>query len=114
MTAVRLFAAVVLALLNAYAQDTRTVTEPVIPPSCTVLAAQLSAPLKDADEKKPDTRRIQDALDHCPAGRAVELKAGAFLAGPFQLRAGVTLLMDRDAVLFASRNPRDYDVEPGS
>ena len=107
-----------VALFSAHAQDTRTVTEPVIPPSCTVLAAQLPAKLAQADENKPDTRRIQEALDHCPAGQSVELKASgaarAFLAGPLQLRAGVTLLVDANTILFASRNPRDYDISPGS
>ena len=107
-----------VALFSAHAQDTRTVTEPVIPPSCTVLAAQLPAKLAEADENKPDTRRIQEALDHCPAGQSVELKASgaarAFLAGPLQLRAGVTLLVDANTILFASRNPRDYDISPGS
>ena len=102
----------------ARAQDTRTVTEPVIPPACTVLPARLPARLAKADESRPDTQRIQQALDQCPAGHAVELKADAasraFLAGPLQLRAGVTLLVDGGATLFASRNPRDYDITPGS
>jgi polygalacturonase len=102
----------------AHAQDTRAVTEPAIPPSCAVLEAKLPARLSPADENQPDTARIQDALDHCAAGHAVELKAAgdgqAFLAGPLQLRAGVTLLVDGGAILFASRNPRDYDVSPGS
>jgi polygalacturonase len=83
-----------------------------------VLLAQLPARLAEGDESKADTRRIQEALDHCPAGQAVELKAHgsahAFLAGPLQLRAGVTLRVDADTILFASRNPRDYDISPGS
>ena len=106
-----------LALLGvsaAHAQDTRTVTEPVIPPACVVLKAQSTA----ADDAHPDTTRIQSALDHCTLGHAVELKpeaaAAAFLTGPIQLRAGVTLLIDAKATLYASRNPRDYDVTPGS
>jgi len=106
------------ALAPVAAQDTRTVTEPVIPPSCTVLAAKLPAQLSAADETRPDTARIQEALDRCGAGHAVELKAAgqapAFLSGPLQLRAGVTLLVDEGAILYASRNPRDYDVSPGS
>ena len=110
--------ALALTLLSARAQDTRIVTEPAIPPSCAVLAAKLPARLTEADENKPDTARIQEALDRCGAGHAVELKAAgeahAFLAGPLQLRAGVTLLLDGGAILFASRNPRDYDVSPGS
>jgi hypothetical protein len=70
------------------AQDTRNVTEPRFPPACVVLAARLSAEkgvLSDAAEKSPDTARIQDAIDHCQPGKAVELKpSGAsniFLAG---------------------------------
>ena len=109
---------VLAALACGRAQDTRTVVEPVIPPSCTLLTAQLPAVLSNADENKPDTRRVQDALDHCAAGQAVELKdagsARAFLAGPLQLRAGVSLRIDANTVLYASRNPRDYDVSPGS
>jgi polygalacturonase len=111
----------VSASLPVWAQDTRTVTEPVMPHSCSVLSAQLQAAGKtvsEADEEKPDTARLQTALDGCAAGQAVELKAdgvlNAFLSGPVQLRAGVTLLIDRGVTLFASRNPRDYDLTPGS
>src|SRR5712671_4217034 len=103
------------------AQDTRNVVEPKIPQSCVVLTASLSrqgATLAAADETKLDTARIQAAIDDCPAGRAVELKSGggheAFLSGPLQLRNGVTLLVDAGAVLFGSRNPRDYDARPGA
>jgi len=98
----------VLALLLV--QDTRQVAEPVIPKSCAVLAAQSSS----IDEDKPDTKRIQDAFDQCPTGQAVELKGPVFLAGPLQLRAGVTLVVDRGMMLYGSRNPRDYDLTPGS
>ncbi len=108
------------ALLPASAQDTRTVTEPVIPPSCAALDAQLTshgATLPDADERRLDTVRIQQAIDACAAGKAVELKAAAghnaFLSGPLELRRGVTLLVDAGAILLASRNPRDYDIQPG-
>lgn len=105
----------VLLAACAFAQDTRHVTEPVIPPSCATLTAKLAAPLSEADESKLDTARIQDAIDHCAAGRAVELKAegsnAAFLSAPLQLRSGVTLLIDRGATLFASRNPHDYDID---
>jgi polygalacturonase len=97
-------------LLLLLVQDTRQVTEPVIPKSCTVLKSQLGA----IDDDKPDTARIQEALDKCPSGQAVELTGNVFLAGPLQLRAGVTLLVDADATLYGSRNPRDYDLTPGS
>jgi polygalacturonase len=108
------------ALFHAYGQDTRHVTEPRIPSSCTVLTARLpshGSTLADSDESKPDTSRIQQAMDRCKTGQAVELKAGggldAFLSGPLQLRRGVTLLVDKGVILFGSRNPRDYDVVPG-
>jgi polygalacturonase len=104
-----------------HAQDTRHVVEPRFPESCTVLSAQLAAPagvLPDAAERMPDTARIQAAIDSCAAGKAVELnRSGAnniFLAGPLHLKSGVTLLVDRGVALFASRNPRDYDLTPGS
>lgn len=99
------------------AQDTRTVVEPTIPPSCTVLTARLTSPLKSSDESSLDTARIQEALDHCTAGHAVELKNdgafNAFLSGPIELRQGVTLLVDAHTTLYGSRNPRDYDISPG-
>jgi len=102
------------------AQDRRTVVEPHIPAVCTKLEAKLSAPrgvLSDADERRMDTDRIQKAIDHCQAGKAVELHgSGArnvFLAAPFRLQPGVTLLIDANTVLYASRNPRDYDISPG-
>ena len=112
-------AALVPALLGA--QDRRTVTEPAIPPACTTLTAALVArdsTLDPADEARGDTRRIQQALDGCAPGRAVVLAAsgakGAFLTGPLELRAGVTLVVDRGTVLYGSRDPRDYDRTPGS
>jgi polygalacturonase len=103
------------------AQDTRHVSEPKIPPSCTVLPALLDSQgwsLAESDESKPDTDRIQLAIDHCKSGQAVELKGAnghnAFLTGPLSLRQGVTLLVDKQVILFASRNPRDYDLEQGA
>ena len=118
----RLLLACALVLSAAHAQDTRTVTEPAIPPSCFVLSAKLSAvdskTLPEADEDKLDTDRIQKAIDACPHGQAVELKADAshdaFLSGPLDLRAGVTLLVDAKTTLFGSRDPRVYAVSPGS
>src|SRR5437870_6321307 len=108
--------------VQGYAQDTRNVTEPTIPPLCVELTAQLAADggnvLAEADESKSDTKRIQEGLDRCLAGQAVKLAANgamnAFLSGPLQLRSGVTLLVDAGAILFGSRNPRDYDVSPGT
>ena len=106
--------------LNARAQDTRTVVEPRIPPTCATLTAQLAVPLgaiAAADEEKLDTARIQTALDRCAAGHAVALAADgdrrAFLAGPLELPQGVTLLVNAGATLYGSRNPRLYDVVAG-
>jgi polygalacturonase len=107
----------------APAQDLRKVTEPTFPPACRLLRARLTATaggrtLAWRDESKPDTVRIQNALDHCAPGRAVELVANggrnAFLTGPLDLRPGITLRIGKGAILFGSRNPRDYDLTPGS
>lgn len=111
-----------LAATGANAQDRRTVTEPVIPTACITLSAALNlvgdSTVAEADERSLDTDRIQAALDHCDAGKAVTLTAGAgdrraFLIGPIRLRAGVTLVVGARAVLLASRDPRLYDIEVG-
>ena len=101
----------------AMAQDTRVVSEPVIPPSCVQLPAMLQSvenKLDQADEQKLDTARIQAALDACKPGQAVELKEqsgrNAFLTGPLELRSGVTLLIDEGVTLFGSRDPKVYEI----
>jgi polygalacturonase len=112
---------------GAGAQDTRTVTEPKIPAACVKLEAKIvpvGDALKEADEANEDTARIQEAIDgfatKCKPGTAVELTPGAkganaFLSGPFELKEGVTLLVDKGVTLFASRDPKDYDVNgPGT
>ncbi|HLJ46097.1 MAG TPA: glycosyl hydrolase family 28 protein [Bryobacteraceae bacterium] len=111
----------IFAISIAHAQDTRTVTEPHFPPACATLDAHLAAKgatLPDADERKLDTQRIQEALDHCTSGKAVVLKAegshNAFLSGPLDLRRGVTLLIDKGAILLGSRDPKEYERRPGS
>ena len=103
------------------AQDTRHVTQPVVPPVCATLHAQLAAvgnTLAPADESRLDTARIQQAIDHCAKGHGVLLNTrgadDAFLSGPLQLRAGVTLIVGKGVTLFASRNPALYAVSPGS
>lgn len=113
-------ASVLFACCFAEAQDTRVVTEPTVPPLCSTLSAHLSShngTLAGQDEEKTDTLRMQEAIDSCTAGKAVRLaKEGdkdAFLAGPLELRHGVTLFVDRGVTLFASRDPRLYDVYPG-
>ena len=102
--------------LAVEAQDTRVVTEPKIPPACVELKASLHATkvkIAESDEIKLDTSRIQAALDGCKPGQAVALKAAgannAFLTGPIELRAGVTLLVDKGVTLFGSRDPAMYE-----
>jgi polygalacturonase len=105
----------------AFAQDTRHVTEPSLPPACATLEAKIGRmglSIYPDDEHKLDTARIQAALDQCTPGHAVVLKRAsertdAFLSGPLQLRRGVVLVVDRGTYLYASRNPRDYDTRPG-
>ena len=103
------------------AQDTRHVVEPRIPHSCVVLQARLAAPngvLPADSERDTDTARIQQAMDQCPAGKAVELRSNGskqiFLSGPLVLRSGVTLLIDANTSLATSADPRLYDITPGS
>ncbi|MBS2021564.1 MAG: Ig-like domain repeat protein [Deltaproteobacteria bacterium] len=100
---------------GAWAQDRRTVTEPVIPPSCAVLTAQLGiSGGEPTSETAFDTARLQSALTACPAGQAVELvRSGnnvAFLIQPIDIPSGVTLLVDAGVTVFASRNPADYQA----
>jgi len=104
-------------------QDTRMVSEPVIPPSCVVLRSHIRAlggedAISAADERNPDSDRIQSAIDACAAGHAVELAADgdrrAFLIGPIRLKDGVALLLDPSVTVYASRWRADYDIEPGS
>src|SRR5580698_576813 len=101
----------------AKAQDQRSVLEPVIPAVCTTLTAELASgttPGSISSETQLDSTRIQTALNACPAGQAVELALGgtndAFLTGPLTIPTGVTLLVDAGVTLYASRNPRDADV----
>ena len=108
-------------LAGLHAQDMRHVEEPHIPAACVVLHARLAAVrgiLPAESERDLDTDRIQQAMDHCTAGKAVVLQPdGAkqtFLSGPLTLRSGVTLVIDADASLAASRDPRLYDITPGS
>jgi len=105
-----------------YGQDSRTVSEPKIPPVCVKLEAKLFAAsdanggkVREEDESKLDTERIQKALDGCGVGKAVELagagKAGnAYLSGPLDMREGVSLLVDEGVTLYGSRDPKVYEI----
>jgi polygalacturonase len=105
----------------AFTQDRRSVVEPRTPPVCTVLRARLALQdgrLSEIEESNLDTDRIQRAIDACSEGSAVELASdghmSAFLSGPIRIAAGRTLFVDGETTLLASRDPRLYDVLPGS
>jgi len=116
--------AAALPLLFAFslaAQDTRKVTEPLIPAACVTLDAVIAAPngvVAEKDEQALDTVRIQSAMDSCAAGKSVVLRGkgarNVFLAGPLNLHTGVTLVVNANTALVASRDPRLYDLAPGS
>jgi polygalacturonase len=116
---IALIAAAVIVAATASAQDARTVVEPKRPAACSVLTAELSAvadtTLAESDESKLDTPRIQSAIEGCGPGRAVVLRAAgtkrAFLSGPLKLARGVTLVVDTNAILFGSRDPKVYDID---
>jgi polygalacturonase len=113
----------VISLLPSFlsAQDTRQVTEPHIPAACATLESNIAASqgvISPADEQRLDTDRIQSEIDHCAPGKAVVLRAhkknNVFLTGPITLRTGVTLVVAANTALVASRDPRLYDLSPGS
>ncbi|WP_426193441.1 glycoside hydrolase family 28 protein [Massilia sp. DWR3-1-1] len=96
----------------AGAQDSRTVSEPRLPPACAVLAPLALAAGGD------DAARIQAALDACAPGHALHLAPanaqGRFTSGPLRLPSGVTLVIDGGATLYASGDARVYDRGAGS
>ncbi len=89
----------------------RADSQPRAIPACSVLSAERAAP-----SGKLDTARIQTALSLCAPGRAVVLRGdGArrvFESAPLILPRGVTLFVGEGVTLYASRNPRDYDLPP--
>jgi pectinesterase len=78
-------------------------------PACAVLKPR---------PQRSDTARIQEALNVCSPGMAVVLRAegsnGAFASSPLILPRGVTLFVDKGVTLYASKDPRDYDLSPNS
>lgn len=112
---------VLLSLPLLWAQDLRSVNEPLFPPVCTKLTALLSAgntPGTISSETQFDTARIQSAMNACPAGQAVELATdggdnNAYLIGQLSMAKGVTLIVDAGVTVFASRNPADFDTGSG-
>jgi polygalacturonase len=94
-------------------QDMRKGTEPHIPAACATLDASIAADqgvILPEDERKLDTERIQRAIDNCGAGKAEVMsksgKRNVLLAAPITLRSGVTLVLDANTALVASRDPR--------
>ena len=112
------------AMPNASAQDTRNVTEPRYPTICKILYADLTPHngmlADDALERHyRDNSRIEKAMNSCPEGQSIVLhssKTGksVFLIGPLRVRSGITLVIDQSAAIWASRDPRNYDITPGS
>lgn len=78
------------------AADRRHVTEPALPGA---ICATLS----------PPTDNLQTALNHCQRGSTVRLAAGYYPSGPLRIPDGISLWLDKGAILAASRNPRVYD-----
>lgn len=111
-SALRLFAYLLLSALASvgHAQDARKVIEPLLPPVCTVLIATQSEPLNPAINDAP---RIQQALNQCVAGQAVQLASNnektAFIAGPLSLPTGVSLRINAGVTLYASTDAALYD-----
>lgn len=111
--------ALLLALpLMAAAQDQRTVREPNVPAVCQLVSASLQeSDLQRQQATAPDTFRLQQALEQCPEGQAVRLRASAgkvyFLSGPLSIRRNVSLLIDAGVTLAASRLAADYDKGEG-
>lgn len=94
----------IFSMSRVYAGDTRSISEPVPPPSCHVLNANGTA---------DSTQEIQDALNVCARGKAVHLAPSAdhrvFSSGPLSLPSGVSLWVDKGVTLDASANPSLFD-----
>src|SRR5438105_6359071 len=99
--------------------DTRSVSQPSIPATCTTLSASLATSNRQfsssAEATPPDTSRIQSALNSCAgSGKAVVLAASgsskAFLSGPLTVGGSEALVINTGVTLFASRNAANYQV----
>lgn len=62
------------------------------------------------DGKSIDSVAIQRAIDECgrAGGGIVRLTAGTYLSRPLTLRSKTTLLLDREATIKATDDPKDY------
>jgi polygalacturonase len=63
-----------------------------------------------ADGATKDTHAIQSAIDSCAqkGGGTVKLSAGTFVSGPIALKSGITLEVDKGAILLGSSDHADY------
>jgi hypothetical protein len=109
--------------VSLLAQDTRHVTEPVVPTTCAVFHAPLqSTPdgpkvgpnaIEQDAESAAETATLQADLGRC-AGQSVELALGskssynAFLINPITVPAGTSIIIDGGVTVFASRDPENY------
>lgn len=59
-----------------------------------------------------DTAVLQQAIDRCHilGGGTVRVPAGNYLTGAIQLRSGVTLLLEKDAIITGSADLADYRI----
>lgn len=62
------------------------------------------------DGRTLDTKAIQAAIDDCAAhgGGQIVLEGGSFLCGFIELKSGVDMHIERDAVLLGSTDPNDF------
>lgn len=105
---------------HAATGDTRTVTEPTLPGTCTTLSSTLANPssrtfTSSQETSAPDTSRIQAALNSCAGtGKAVVLAASgsdtAFLSAPLTIGSGEYLVLDTGVTLYASRYASAYQI----
>ena len=63
------------------------------------------------DGKTYDTQALQKAVDACAgSGGSVLLSKGTFLTAQLELKGGMTLYIDKDAVLLGGIEPQDYPI----
>lgn len=108
-TALIAAALAILSVNNAEGADRRNVTEPRMPVKvCAVLSPN----------GQDNQKQIQAAIDQCPSGQAVHLRAlgqkTVFMSTPLNLRSGVWLWIDKNVTLMASDDPAAYDKGTGT
>ena len=110
-----IFFALLIGAAGAAAQDQRVVVEPKPPPICKILYAELEPvngvlPEASVERHYRDNARIAKAMSVCGPGKSVVLHSSkngrqVFLIGPLQLKAGVTLVVERGAALWGLAGP---------